>query len=883
MLIGVPAAHAGTVTVSCTSPVASTSTSALNFNCSAKTTAGVITTWTVYDNNVQFLTQTGNIATFVKSANDTPGSHNFIIKAWDSQGSVGQKTINAVNITAASSLAVSCTSPVNGGSYPTPVHFACTATSPNVITAWTVYVNNVSTFTQTTDGATLTTDIAMATGAKSLIVRAWDSTGAQNSFTPTITVVQPTDTVTVTPSAPAANASVNLPVHFAATATSNTGSAISNWKILIDGAQLVSLPGAPTLSFDAQSILAGSHSFTFQATDAAGTVGTSAVTANVLASTGTGGTTPVLTPTTTLATETANNTAACPDSGPLPVQCTTAGGLGGFFHGTTDHGSRGTFLPPAYNTTAPHASPPLAELNIMPKAGNIAKNADSPLKSMIYPGFTGTLTTKVVDWDEPWFNNKDHIAIGKITATTAAVKSQADDMIARGYNVLEINYFSQSDPKGIEAASKLYRDDLDSRCTGTGNCPLLFAFYIDQGSFKQNAVACAPGTTCTTSVGPCPTSGDQTTCISNHLESQLYYLNKTYFGHPSHWNREDGRPIVAWFICESCWGATNWTTVWNNVRTYIQGATYKAAPGGNTHEPLMLFRGPGGFSHLQSDGAYGWVPPQAYSATTGNYQFCYGLTHGPGCPTNFDYSTNFYNQAATHPTKIAIGGVWAGFNDTNATWGFDAAGGHPVGRIIARQCGQVWVNTWALHPGYTGTNQIYAMGVSTWNDYEEGSAVEAGIDSCYHIGTVTADSAAKTLSWNVTSTDSTSAPVANGAPVNNTIDHFKVFISTNGTDLALLQDNIAPNVTSLDLSKYNLAAGTYKLYVKMVGKNHILNDMNDQAPTTFTLSAPQGTGGGTGGGGTVGGGGGSTPPVNLGTTTITTPGSKKKKKVRIHF
>ena len=59
----------------------------------------------------------------------------------------------------------------------------------------------------------------------------------------------------------------------------------------------------------------------------------------------------------------------------------------------------------------------------------------------------------------------------------------------------------------------------------------------------------------------------------------------------------------------------------------------------------------------------------------------------------------------------------------------------------------------------------------------------------------------------------------------DTIDHFTVYATTDGSDLTLVADDIANSATSTDLSQYNVPSGA-KYYLKMVGVHSIVNQMS---------------------------------------------------------
>jgi hypothetical protein len=103
----------------------------------------------------------------------------------------------------------------------------------------------------------------------------------------------------------------------------------------------------------------------------------------------------------------------------------------------------------------------------------------------------------------------------------------------------------------------------------------------------------------------------------------------------------------------------------------------------------------------QFDGFYSWV-----QASTPEWQ--------PG-DWGERYLRWFYTTMATptYANKIAIGGVWPGFDHNTAT----------QNRYIARRCGQTWLDTWALAQKYAPPIVM----ISTWNDFSEATDIENGI------------------------------------------------------------------------------------------------------------------------------------------------------------
>ncbi|HET9166933.1 MAG TPA: hypothetical protein VFP11_13120 [Candidatus Angelobacter sp.] len=71
---------------------------------------------------------------------------------------------------------VTVCSPTAGSTVASTVPFVAAAKSTHPITAMRIYVDNISKFT--VDASSLNTSIGLATGTHSVVVQAWDSTGA---------------------------------------------------------------------------------------------------------------------------------------------------------------------------------------------------------------------------------------------------------------------------------------------------------------------------------------------------------------------------------------------------------------------------------------------------------------------------------------------------------------------------------------------------------------------------------------------------------------------------------------------------------------------------------------------------------------------------------
>jgi hypothetical protein len=261
------------------------------------------------------------------------------------------------------------------------------------------------------------------------------------------------------------------------------------------------------------------------------------------------------------------------------------------------------------------------------------------------------------------------------------------------------------------------------------------------------------------------------------LISQIQYIQRTYFPSPAYM-KINGKPVITNFDLD-----LHFTIDWNAVNTAV---------GGNI---AYIFQHAAGFTHLLSGGSYSWIMP----ATTD-----YGMS----------YMTKFYDAALANPAEEAIGAVYKGFNDTLASW--------TMNRIMSQQCGQTWLQTFdELNHFYNSGTQLAALQLPTWNDYEEATEIETGIDNCLSVATNLSGTA---LQWGISGNE-------------NTIDHYVVYISTDGQNLMSLTTLPAGSRT-VDISSYSLAAGTYTLYLQAVGKATLKNQMSGAVQYTAQAAPP---------------------------------------------
>jgi hypothetical protein len=91
-------------------------------------------------------------------------------------------------------------------------------------------------------------------------------------------------------------------------------------------------------------------------------------------------------------------------------------------------------------------------------------------------------------------------------------------------------------------------------------------------------------------------------------------------------------------------------------------------------------------------------------------------------------------MSSQFPNKIAVGAAWPGFNDTRASWSQN--------RHMSDRCGRTFEESVRLFRRYyNDSRQLPFLMIVTWNDYEEGTAIEHGLNACNTGNTQTASAA----------------------------------------------------------------------------------------------------------------------------------------------
>jgi hypothetical protein len=382
--------------------------------------------------------------------------------------------------------------------------------------------------------------------------------------------------------------------------------------------------------------------------------------------------------------------------------------------------------------------------------GGSTSVSDVNIHTLLYPGHTTKVLAHYLPW---WFNDPHRVAVGYRSDDPAQAFRTFKDMQARGVDGVIVDWYGQHDangqPEPIDVAWRKSMPEL-------AKFPAMsFSIMVDAGTYNFNHCKGCD--------------------VTQTVLSQLDYLSRTYFSSPQYL-RYEGRPVVYEFGLD--WsGKVDWSRI---------QAAHPEISWVHIHKQ--------GFDRNNSAGAFVWIAP--------------GFAARKTSVADLSELKEFYRYARTEPTKIATGGVFKGFDDLLATWAAPDAK-----HYMPQACGDTWLQTFDLiNQNYSATRQLPFLQLITWNDYEEGTALESGIDNCVTLQTH--------LSGNALAVKLSHA---------ETVDHLELYQSLPGGEFRLI-NRYTPATAAIALPAD--ASGT--LYLKAVGKPFFKNVVS--APITVERS-----------------------------------------------
>jgi hypothetical protein len=267
---------------------------------------------------------------------------------------------------------------------------------------------------------------------------------------------------------------------------------------------------------------------------------------------------------------------------------------------------------------------------------------------------------------EAWFGHPKHISVGYSSHDPVVIGRQITKAKAMGISAFVVDWYGDREPF-IDRSYALVQ-------TIASNNSFQVAMMYDEADQEEGAT-------------------DQ--ALADLTMFHDAYLSSKSPGRAAYLTYE-GRPVI--FIFPKG-GYTDWNLVRAKVDKWDS-------------PPLLIYENlPGKYADA-FDGFYAWISP-------GNKGWA-----PDGSNWGDQYLTDFYQtMLSKYPDKIIVGGAWSSFDDGKASWGLN--------RHIAPRCGQTFTDTFNFWRKYLppGIAIPYIM-VETWNDHEEGTAVEDGVPNC---------------------------------------------------------------------------------------------------------------------------------------------------------
>lgn len=268
---------------------------------------------------------------------------------------------------------------------------------------------------------------------------------------------------------------------------------------------------------------------------------------------------------------------------------------------------------------------------------------------------------------QPWFGDPDHIDVGYSSQDPNVLRKQIESARSLGIYAFVVDWYGQRHPF-LDRSTTLLARIADEQ-------HFHFALMYDE------------------------TQDDNGHATDDAMEAMdiayRKYIRPDAPGHDAYLLYR-GRPVIFVFPKQ---GHTDWDQVRQQVNQW-------ASP------PILLY---------QDD-----PPPQFAKAFDGEYAWVFPGRKGwspDGQSWGQDYLHDFYKKMRGRSDEVTVGGVWPGFNDAKASWSLN--------RHIDQRCGETFEDTLRMfQENNSSSHPIPFVLIATWNDYEEGTAIESGIPRC---------------------------------------------------------------------------------------------------------------------------------------------------------
>jgi hypothetical protein len=262
----------------------------------------------------------------------------------------------------------------------------------------------------------------------------------------------------------------------------------------------------------------------------------------------------------------------------------------------------------------------------------------------------------------PWFGDHTHMDVGYSSDDPAVLRKQIQQARHMGISAFIVDWYGESNPYSDHNFGLLQQAASESHF----QVALLYNEAEDEDAGATDAEIASLDKAFKDYIGPTAKYRDAYLTYNGH--PMIFIFPKS--GHVD-WNR----------VREHC-------SSWESPPVFI----YKDQPPAQYADDFA--------------GSYAWVQP------------------GPGgwAPDGSNwgeaYLENFYKTMQNkHSDKLAVGGAWPGFDDSAAKWGLN--------RHMQTACGKTLDATLNFYQRfYDNAKPLPFLMIETWNDYEEGTAVE---------------------------------------------------------------------------------------------------------------------------------------------------------------
>jgi hypothetical protein len=273
---------------------------------------------------------------------------------------------------------------------------------------------------------------------------------------------------------------------------------------------------------------------------------------------------------------------------------------------------------------------------------------------------------QVIALYEAWFGHPKHIAVGYSSQDPSQISTQIRKAKELGISAFVVDWYGDREPF-IDKSYALVQSTAAKK-------KFQVAMMYDETDQEDGATDEA---------------------IADFTMFRDTYLSSKSPGHEAYLTYQ-GRPVIFIF-------PKSGHTDWDKVRTVVNKWSTP---------PFLIYENLPDQYVNAFDGYYAWVSPgdKGWAADGSNW--------------GDQYLSNFYQtMQSKYSDKIIVGGAWASFDDSKASWGLN--------RHISARCGQTFTDTFNFwRKDFPADDPPPFVMLETWNDHEEGTAIEGGIPTC---------------------------------------------------------------------------------------------------------------------------------------------------------